>query len=627
MSDQNLRLLQPAPADVAELPRLPLGRYLVDEGIISQTQLVRALEMQLQLGAPLGEILVAEGWAQADDVLDALARQNRIQRVDLIPTAIDPKLFGTHPPDFWLRNGIAPWMRLGPTIMVATSNPHQFDAARADLERVYAHVAPVLASPDQIQTCIKSHFKEELARAASTRVAGEFSCRTWHSRARRVVSILLPLLAFALLLTFPTIAVTMICGLAVLTLLLFTGLKCAGFAIHLTTHGFVSAPTPAALPGNHRLPKISMLVPLYREKAIAHALVRRLAKLTYPQALLEVLLVLEEHDDVTRQTLAKTDLPIWMKVVEVPAHDGLTTKPRAMNYALDFCQGEIVGVWDAEDAPSPNQLEVVADRFARADDDVACLQGILDYYNPRTNLISRFFTIEYASWFRIVLQGISRLNLVVPLGGTTLFFRRDILEQLGGWDAHNVTEDADLGVRLCRAGYRTELIETVTYEEANCRLWPWVKQRSRWLKGFMVTYLVHMRSPRKLLNELGLARYLGFQAFFLGTLGQFLLAPVLWSFWLILLGIPHPAEQLVSPGILHFGTGLLFMFEILAICIGITAVSSANRRFLIPFVPFLIFYFPLGVLAAYKALYELVWCPFYWDKTEHGHANSECGSI
>jgi cellulose synthase/poly-beta-1,6-N-acetylglucosamine synthase-like glycosyltransferase len=100
--------------------------------------------------------------------------------------------------------------------------------------------------------------------------------------------------------------------------------------------------------------------------------------------------------------------------------------------------------------------------------------------------------------------------MVLPLGGTTLFFRRHILEELGGWDAHNVTEDADLGVRLARKGYKTELVSTVTYEEANCKAWPWVKQRSRWLKGFLITYFVHMRRPRRLLSDLGLRRFFGF---------------------------------------------------------------------------------------------------------------------
>jgi cellulose synthase/poly-beta-1,6-N-acetylglucosamine synthase-like glycosyltransferase len=294
-----------------------------------------------------------------------------------------------------------------------------------------------------------------------------------------------------------------------------------------------------------------------------------------------------------------------------------------MNYALDFCKGDIIGIWDAEDAPAPDQIEQVVARFAQVPDDVVCLQGILDYYNPRTNWLSRCFTIEYSSWFRIVLPGIARLGLVVPLGGTTLFFRRKPLEELGGWDAHNVTEDADLGVRLCRAGLRTQMIDTATFEEANCRVWPWIRQRSRWLKGFMVTYLVHMRSPRRLWADLGAWRFFGFQAFFLGTLGQFLLAPVLWSFWLVFIGVAHPASTVLPAALILGGGTVLVLSELLALCIGMAAVSRPGRRHLLLFVPTMMFYFPLGMFAAYKALGELLFKPFFWDKTEHGHAKDE----
>ncbi len=231
--------------------------------------------------------------------------------------------------------------------------------------------------------------------------------------------------------------------------------------------------------------------------------------------------MLEERDDVTRNTLAQTDLPPWMKVIEVPYTSGLTTKPRALNYALDFCRGRIIGVWDAEDAPDPDQLETVARCFHAAPPEVACLQGILDYYNPRANWLSRCFTVEYATWWRIIMPGIARLGFVIPLGGTTLFFRREALEKVQGWDAHNVTEDADLGFRLARFGYRTELIPTVTYEEATCRPWAWIRQRSRWLKGFMVTYFVHMRRPHQLMADLGPRKFWGFQIFFLTAISQF----------------------------------------------------------------------------------------------------------
>ncbi|WP_239059888.1 glycosyltransferase family 2 protein [Ruegeria sp. PrR005] len=629
MSELQFRLSAPVAAWPVYAGHLPLGRYLVRSGVITQEQLLAALQLQLRLNAPIGEILVAEGWAEPTDILRALALQNGVQWADLALEPPRADLCGLKPHTFWLRHGVIPWMRLGPMVIVATSRPDRFDEVRADMAGTGLLLMPALASRDQIEAALARCYSATLARLAESRVDGIYSCRDWRLVARLPALLALALLVVVPFCLAPLYGFALLFLAAALSLLLFTGLKAAALVAHLLNQAHLTAPSraePAGTVQGLRLPKISVLVPLYKEREIAGALVARLSRLTYPKALLDVILVLEEKDRVTRDTLANCVLPHWMRVIEVPGHSGLTTKPRAMNYALDFCRGEIIGVWDAEDAPVPDQLEHVAERFARAPRDVVCLQGILDYYNPRSSWRARCFTIEYASWFRIILPGIARLGLVVPLGGTTLFFRRAALEQLGGWDAHNVTEDADLGVRLCRAGYRTELIDTVTYEEANFRTWPWVKQRSRWLKGFMVTYLVHMRSPRRLWADLGPARFLGVQAFFLGTLGQFLLAPVLWSFWFLLLGLPHPLTQMLSPMILVACISVFAATEMLALVAGLIAVSGRERRFLLPWVVSMPLYFPLGVVAAYKALYEMIVKPFFWDKTQHGQAGEEpCG--
>ena len=190
----------------------------------------------------------------------------------------------------------------------------------------------------------------------------------------------------------------------------------------------------------------------------------------------------------------------------VPEGHGEDQAPRA-ELCADFCRGAIIGIYDAEDAPEPDQIRKVVRTFrnARRPRSPAC-RACSTSTTPAPTGSSRCFTIEYAGWFRLVLPGIARLGLVVPLGGTTLFFRRDVLERLGGWDAHNVTEDADLGIRLARHGYRTELIDTVTEEEANCRALPWIKQRSRWIKGYMMTWAVHMRDPGCCGAQLGPAR-------------------------------------------------------------------------------------------------------------------------
>ncbi|MCL6284359.1 glycosyltransferase [Ruegeria sp. 2012CJ41-6] len=613
MSDLKLNFQRRAAAVPSAAPHVPLGRILVRNGAITHAQLHAALELQLRLNAPIGEIIVAEGWASEDQVQAALVEQRGLAVVDLCRDRPEPTLWDLQPREFWQRTRSAPFKRTGAFLQVATARPDRFAEVEAGFSETGLIPLPVLGHAAAIDTVFADHFAGPLVHRAETRVAPEFSCRgyartygLWGGGALAGLAAIASIAPAAL-------AVAAFAA-ACLTLLMFFSLRCVGFLAHIL------APT-ADTDGDlirAKLPKVSVIVPLYKEREIANALIRRLGRLTYPKALLDVILVLEAKDAVTRAALEDLVLPHWMRVLEVPDTGGLTTKPRALNYALDFCAGEIVGIWDAEDAPESDQIEKVVQQFDRAGPDVACLQGILDYYNPRTNWRARCFTIEYCSWFRAVMPGIARLGLVVPLGGTTLFMRKTVLEELGGWDAHNVTEDADLGVRLCRAGYRTEFIRTSTYEEANHRLWPWVKQRSRWLKGFMITYLVHMRAPRQLWRDLGVWRFLGVQAFFLGTLGQFLLAPVLWTFWLGALGAPGPWTGLIDTQVLTIAATLLLAVEGISFAIAATALSTPGRRFLLPWILAMPLYYPAGVIAAYKALYELAVKPYFWDKTQHG---------
>ena len=615
MSD--LRLQFTAPERASPVQRhVPLGRVLVDAGVIDQAELVHALEQQNKMMLPLGDILVARGtvtWAQ---IFDALAAQHQLQRIDLRDDPPKPGMTAPLSALTCLRHCVVPWRSLGNTILVATSTPDQFRHIQNEAPDGVTFL-PVIAESSDIRHSISQLYGADLAQFAATRVPPDESCRTWQvGRGNRIgwAVAALSLLA-SLIILAPAWSFTILTIWALCTSTLTLSLRSLAFFARLFLMD--GPPRPVATP-IAPLPRVSVLVPLLREKEIASVLIARLARLTYPKALLQIVLVLEEGDTVTRDTIARTALPSWFDVIEVPQANRLQTKPRALNYALDFCTGSIIGVWDAEDAPEPDQVDRVVQHFANAPANVACVQGILDYYNARTNWISRCFTIEYASWWRVVLPGIARLGLIIPLGGTSLFFRRDILERLCGWDAHNVTEDADLGVRLARHGYKTDLLATVTYEEANFRPWPWVKQRSRWLKGFLITWCVHMRQPLKLLREVGVARFLGVQTLFLATFSQFICAPLLWSFCLTLFGVTHPVEITLGASVL---AGLFYFFvfaELLNMAIALKAVAGKDHRHLLPWIILLPFYFILGTFAAYKALYEFVVRPFYWDKTEHG---------
>ncbi|WP_417243137.1 glycosyltransferase family 2 protein [Celeribacter sp.] len=605
-------------------PRKPVGQILIDMGALSAKDVERAAAVRQRENTRIGDILLARGMVDETTLYKAIGMQYQSIVADFLQTPPDVRLIDKIGADECLKYGVLPWRRAGGATIIASCRPEKFNTLRARLTEIYGPVRLAITSETALHEALLRSRQRVLADAAETRVAASESCREIDiKRLTRLLS-LIGVVALVFIAFYPDTAFIALTAWAVLTLVVNSGLKIAAAFVQARDAG-----RPKAVVARRRkpatLPIVSVMVPLFREREITARLVKRLSRIDYPHELLDVCLVVEEDDQVTQAAVATADLPRWMRQIIVPRGQ-VKTKPRALNFALDFCRGSIIGIWDAEDAPEPRQLHKVVRHFENAAPDVACVQGVLDFYNARTNWLSRCFTVEYASWFRVVLPGYEKMGLVVPLGGTTLFFRRDAIEELGGWDAHNVTEDADLGLRLARHGYRTELISTVTEEEANCRTWPWIKQRSRWLKGYAMTWAVHMRSPRKLWRDLGPWRFFGVQALFLGTISQFVLAPFLWSFWAIVLGLPHPLRDAL-PREAFVALGALFLLsEVATVTVGLVATSTPKHKWLWPWVPTLHLYYPLATLAAAKGLWEIVTRPYYWDKTTHGVSDT-CGTF
>lgn len=423
----------------------------------------------------------------------------------------------------------------------------------------------------------------------------------------------------SMLLVAPTTLTAIAFSFAVAVFVANCALKFTAFAQSLrAAHLADTSPSAPTVESQFlHLPTVSILVPLFREPEVAGALVDRLCQIDYPRERLDILLCVEEDDPLTLAALRGGSLPPWMRAVIVPRGHP-QTKPRALNYALNYARGDIVGIYDAEDRPEADQLHKVVQRFAEVPANVACLQGRLDYYNARHNWLASLFTIEYAAWFRVLLPGVQRMGLVVPLGGTTLFLRRNVLEKVGAWDAHNVTEDAELGLRIARAGYQTQIVDTTTYEEANAAALPWIRQRSRWLKGYLMTWGAAMRRPDLLWRDLGTWRFVGLQVQFLGAVLGFLLAPLLWSFTLKPFGIWHPLDAVLSP----LGYGLLATVMLTglvgSIAVSFYACRTAHLRHLRLIAPLVEPYYLFGTIAAWVGLFELMARPFFWAKTTHG---------
>jgi cellulose synthase/poly-beta-1,6-N-acetylglucosamine synthase-like glycosyltransferase len=369
---------------------------------------------------------------------------------------------------------------------------------------------------------------------------------------------------------------------------------------------------------DHELPVYTVLVPAYREPEVVSAVVASMAALEYPADRLEVLLLLEQDDTETIAAAGVACAGTVVQVVLVPPGEP-RTKPKACNYGLMMSTGEFVTIYDAEDHPEPLQLRRAVVAFRQSGPDVACLQGRLSYHNADQNLITRWFTTEYDTWFRWLLPGLVGTGAPIPLGGTSNHIRRDLLLSVGGWDPYNVTEDADLGVRLARCGFGVAVLGSTTMEEANSDFVNWVKQRSRWYKGYFQTVLVHTRAPRRLLSELGLRQTIGFLLFVGGTPLLAMLNPVFWGLTLLWwLDRPVFVAALFPPLLYYVGMTCWIVGGLGLIYSGLASARASGKPQLVLSGLAVPLYWGMMSLAAIKAFVQLMFQPSYWEKTTHG---------
>ena len=386
-----------------------------------------------------------------------------------------------------------------------------------------------------------------------------------------------------------------------------------------------SAPACREVPAPSRVtdeeaPVYSVLVPLFQEAGVLPCLVQALQALDYPPAKLEVLLILEAADLGTQAALQSIRLPPGFRTVIVP-DGGPRTKPKALNYALQLARGEFVVVYDAEDRPEPDQLRRALDMFRRGPPRLGCVQAQLNIYNPRASWFAQQFTLEYSALFDSILPALARLGLPVPLGGTSNHLRRETLAVVGGWDPFNVTEDADLGFRLARRGWQTAVLQSTTWEEAPVSFSRWFRQRTRWLKGWMQTYLVHTRQPWRLSAELGPRGALGFHVLMGGLVLLALMHPV---FYAVL--VYHAATgQLLAPAATPVGAVFwaaawvnLAAGYLTSMVVGAASVWRRGQPGLMRSALSMPLCWLLVSAAAYRALCQLATDPYLWEKTEHG---------
>lgn len=368
------------------------------------------------------------------------------------------------------------------------------------------------------------------------------------------------------------------------------------------------------------LPMYTVLCPLYKEAEVLEAFVKNIDLVDWPKDKLEVLLLLEADDNATIQKAQELNMPAYVKTVIVP-HSFPKTKPKACNYGLHIAKGEYIVIYDAEDIPHRSQIKKVYKGFVSLPENVVCVQAKLNYHNPSHNLLTRLFTAEYSLWFDVVLPGFQSIDTAIPLGGTSNHFKTATLKKLQGWDAFNVTEDCDLGVILFREGYKTAIIDSVTLEEANSNVKNWIRQRSRWIKGYMQTYLVHMRNPVELFRQYGfhvfvLHLVVGARMYFM------LINPILWiltaSYFLLYKYVGPTIESFYPTIVFYMAAFSLIVGNFVALYNYMIGCAKRGHWELIKYVFFVPFYWVLVSISAVMAAYQLIVKPHFWEKTNHG---------
>ncbi len=601
-----------------------LGELLLGAGHITGNQLATALMRQRRTGAKLGTILTHAGAVTQQQVADALATQLRLPRVDLSQAAV-PTLTGAAADVLKDHNVVALGEAAG-TLYIATADPTDAHGLASVASATGRPVQAVVTTADALEQHVRTRdARPDIHTAVHRLVEGRPSDSAHvvlsQGQKRFAIGLILVIAIFGILAPLATAI-----GLALTATIFYLTSSLYRFRLveQSLKHEMDSPVTEQDIADldERELPIYSVLLPMYKEAEVVPKLLRSLTNLDYPAEKLDILLLIEEDDHETRDEIIRMRLPPQFRMIIVPDAQP-RTKPKACNYGLLHARGDFVVIYDAEDEPEPDQLKKVIAVFRALDDpQVVCVQCKLNYFNSHQNLLTAWFTTEYSMWFDLVLPGLDATDAPIPLGGTSNHFVTRTLLDLGAWDPHNVAEDADLGIRLARRGLRTAVVDSTTYEEATSDVHNWVRQRSRWVKGYIQSWLVHMRHPVQLWRELGPRRFLSFQLTVGGTFMTFLLNPVFWLLTTLWTFTEAGVIRDVFPGYLFYAAGAgLFAGNFLFTYLNAAGAAHRGDHHLVKYALLSPVYWGLMSLAAWKGALQLITKPHYWEKTIHGRDN------
>jgi len=603
--------------------QLEVADALVHSGLLTAQEREWALAARERTGSTLESILVTSGLVRRLDLYRLLGELWQVPYVDLTAERLDTELLAGLEPDRLVRDGWIPVrMQDDGGVLVASMYPPD-DLRLADIGSWFGCPVQYAVTTDwDLRYALQRSYRELLLDRAALglwrRSEAQSAREVLFTRQKvvMVAAVVLLAAAFALRPVITAQVISAVCGVAFLICVAFKFVVCMVGAGQ-EQHEAVTDDDVRAL-RDEDLPVYTVLVPMFREANVIGDLVENLARIDYPADKLDILLLLEESDTETIEAARAARPPSTMTIITVP-RGAPQTKPKACNVGLFFARGDFLVIYDAEDKPDPDQLKKAVVAFSRAGENLVCVQAALNYWNVGENTLTRMFTVEYSYWFDYMLPGLDALRLPIPLGGTSNHFRTEALRKLGGWDPFNVTEDADLGIRASALGYSVGVVNSTTYEEANRAKGNWIRQRSRWIKGYMQTVLVHTRKPASLVRVAGPWQALGFMLLIAGTPITFLLVLPMYALFAAVFLFPSHIYAEVFPGwVLWLGLANLIIGNSLMIYVCMMGAFKRGRHELVLWALLNPLYWIMHSLAAYKALWQLATRPHYWEKTAHG---------
>jgi len=608
-----------------------LGSILIQQGIIDSETLERALGIQEKTTSALGDILIALGKVTPLDIARAISLQFDLPYKNMMEELPDQevlrRLLDVMGEEFFRKHALLPLGMEGEKLRVVTPNPNEREPLEELSRKMDRELVLFVCSEREMQIALTRVFRDSYTRESTLglfyRNPQESAMETFTNGQLFLLYGILSLFLLGLLFRCRETLVALFLVINVFYVISLA-FKLLASVLGARTEIFEQVrPEEAAGLEEKDLPVYTLLLPMYREPEVVRHLIPSIMAMDYPLEKLDVKILLEEEDLETYDAVRSLRPPANFEIIRVP-YSVPKTKPKACNYGLLFARGEYLTIYDAEDIPEKDQLRKVIVAFRKGPENMICVQAALNYFNSTQNLLTRMFTLEYSYWFDYMLPGIEALGMPIPLGGTSNHFRTEMLRLLGGWDPFNVTEDADLGIRASAHRMWVATINSTTFEEANSRLGNWIRQRSRWIKGYMQTYLVHMRNPVRLFKTIGFLPFMGVQLLIGGTFLTFLINPLLWGlfiFWILFR--PPWMESFVPLWILVISTLNLVVGNAMGIYLNMLAVFR-RKLFHLTFYSLLNpLYWILHSVAAYKALWQLFTKPFYWEKTVHGLAEKK----